>query len=219
MPAETGDTGGAGVPQCLSWSWEMDLGALIASLTGTGRPDAAPPDAAPAGAPASDAAGGAAGSQGGAAVSREDEEAAQRAIQDDLDALDDQDGGAGRIPVAALAGRVAERLAPGPDLAAWLASAPVAGLDDGGLAVVAGSWRRVAAWAQARELAAVAQIAARTAARDDNIGTGPDGRPVRVPVSAAAEVALELTMSQYGASAWTHLAVQLSWRLAATGRR
>ena len=36
MPAETGDTGGAGVPQCLSWSWEMDLGALIASLTGRG---------------------------------------------------------------------------------------------------------------------------------------------------------------------------------------
>jgi hypothetical protein len=140
----------------------------------------------------------------------------QQAIQDDLDALEEQDGGRGRIGVAALAGRVAERLAPGPDLTAWLASAPVSGLDDGDLAAVAGSWRRVASWAQARELAAVAQIAARAAARDENIGTGEDGRPVRVPVSAAAEVALELTMSQYGASAWTDLAVQLGWRLTAT---
>ncbi len=68
------------------------------------------------------------------------------------------------------------------------------------LAAVAGSWRRVASWAQARELAAVAQIASRAAARDKDIGTGPDGRPARVPASAAAEVALELTMSQYGAS-------------------
>src|SRR6266446_6274229 len=42
-------------------------------------------------------------------------------------------------------------------------------------------------------------------------------RPARIPVSAAAEVALELTMSQYGAAWWADLAVQLSWRLAATG--
>ena len=117
----------------------------------------------------------------------------------------------------ALAGRVAERLAPGPDLTAWLAAAPVAELDDRDLAAVAGSWRRVAAWAQARELAAVAQITSRAAARDEKIGTEADGRPVRVPASAAAEVALELTLSQYSACAWADLAVQLSWRLAATG--
>ena len=116
-----------------------------------------------------------------------------------------------------LAGRVAEKLAPGPDLAAWLSLAPAAGLDDAGLAAVAGAWRRLASWAQARELAAVAQIASRAAARDQDIGTGEDGRPARVPASAAAEVALELTMSRYGASWWAGLAVDLGWRLAATG--
>ncbi len=116
-----------------------------------------------------------------------------------------------------LAGRVAEKLAPGPDLAAWLSLAPAAGLDDAGLAAVAGAWRRLASWAQARELAAVAQIASRAAARDQDIGTGEDGRPERVPASAVAEVALELTMSRYGASWWAGLAVDLGWRLAATG--
>ena len=151
-----------------------------------------------------------------------EEEAAQEAILDDLAELDARaaaegraDGG--RVPLAAVAGRVAERLAPGPDLAAWLAAAPPAGLGDGDLAAVAGSWRRVASWAQARELAAVAQITSRAAARDENASTGPDGCPSVVTRSAAAQVALELTMSPYGASAWADLAVQLGWRLAGTG--
>ena len=151
-----------------------------------------------------------------------EEEAAQEAILDELAELDAraaaegrEDGG--RIPLAAVAGRVAERLAPGPDLAAWLAAAPPAALGDGDLAAVAGSWRRVASWAQARELAAVAQITSRAAARDEKASTGHDGRPSQVTPSAAAEVALELTLSQYGASAWADLAVELTWRLPGTG--
>jgi len=96
-----------------------------------------------------------------------------------------------------------------------MAEAP--NLDDAGLAAVAGSWRRVASWAQAQELAAVAQMASRAAARDKDIGTDADGRPARIPAAAAAEVALELTMSQFGAAWWSDLAVQLCWRLAATG--
>ncbi len=99
-------------------------------------------------------------------------------------AVDDVDdvtrhGGEG-LPAWVLTGRVAERLAPGPDLAAWLAMAPVARLAGGDLAVVAGSWRRMASWAQAQELAAVAQIASRSAARDADVGTGADGRPARI---------------------------------------
>ena len=121
------------------------------------------------------------------------------------------------MPAGVVAGRVAERLAPGPDLAAWLSLVPAAGLGDADLAVTAGAWRRLASWAQARELAAVAQIASRSAARDADIGTGQDGRPARVPASAAAEVAVELAMSRYGASCWAGLAVDLGWRLAATG--
>ncbi len=121
------------------------------------------------------------------------------------------------IPVGVLAGRVAEKLAPGPDLAAWLSLVSAAELGDADLAATAGAWRRMAAWAQAKELAAVAQIASRSAARDEDIGTGPDGRPARIPASAAAEVALELTMSRYGASWWAGLAVDLGWRLPGTG--
>ena len=122
-----------------------------------------------------------------------------------------------RVPARVLAGRVAERLAPGPDLAGWLSLVPAGELGDADLAATAGAWRRLASWAQARELAAVAQIASRTAARDPDIGAEADGRPVRVPASAAAEVALELSMSRYGAAGWADLAVDLGWRLAATG--
>jgi hypothetical protein len=229
MLADPGDDDGEGVPQGLSWSYEMDFGALIAAITGADPPDAglpaaSRPDAAPRStdpvdgvpvpvAPASTPA---------PAPGSAKEEAEQEAILDELAALDGEaaaegreDGG--RVPLAAVAGRVAERLAPGPDLAAWLATAPPAGLGDGDLAAVAGSWRRVASWAQAQELAAVAQITSRAAASDEKASISPDGRPSQVTPSAAAQVALELTMSQYGASAWTHLAVELTWRLPGTG--
>jgi Domain of unknown function (DUF222) len=209
MPADAGDTDGEGAPQGLSWSWELDLGALMDSIADAVLPGAVSSVAPSSGDPSS-------GAPSCGAPGSAEEEAAQEAILDELQALD-QSGGGKRIGMRALAGRVAERLAPGPDLAAWLAAAPATELDDGDLAAVAGSWRRVAAWAQARELAAVAQISSRAAARDKDIGTKPDGRPVRIPASAAAEVALELTLSQYSASAWADLAVQLTWRLAATG--
>ena len=179
----------------------------------------APPGPPPSGtAPAGDAPAGApviGASSDGSVVPGpvlEDEEAVQEQILDDLERY-----GGPRIPVAALAGRVAGHLAPGPDLAAWLAAAPVAELTGEDLAAAAGSWRRLGSWAQARELAAVAQIAARAAARDEQAGVDADGRPAQVPASAAAEVALELTMSPYSAAAWADLAVELTGRLAATG--
>ena len=225
MPADPADAGdaedvdGEGAPQGLSWSYELDFGALIAALAGVDPPGAADTDAANAANAADGDGGSGAGTPAPGSV---EEEAAQEAILDELAELDARaaaegrvDGG--RVPLSAVAGRVAERLAPGPDLAAWLATASPAGLDDGDLAAVAGSWRRVASWAQARELAAVAQMTSRAAARDEHAGINCDGRPSQVTASAAAEVALELTMSQYGASAWADLAVQLSWRLAATG--
>ena len=254
MPAESG---GEGLPQGLSWSWQLDFGALLAALNGaapagaslagrsgqapaglSGAPPSGPPPSgsAPAGSPGTascgtvpagdDPAGGPAnaadseragdggGTDGGVLPGPvlEDEEAAQEQILDDLERY-----GEPRVPVAALAGRVAEQLAPGPDLAAWLAAAPVTELTDEDLAAAAGSWRRLGSWAQANELAAVAQITARAAARNEQTGTGDDRRPFQVPASAAAEVALELTMSPYSAAAWADLAVELTWRLAATG--
>src|ERR1022692_3436282 len=47
MPADNGDAEGAGAPQGLSWSYEMDFGALIAAITGAGPPGADAPSAGP----------------------------------------------------------------------------------------------------------------------------------------------------------------------------
>src|SRR6266496_2492291 len=228
---------GAGAPQGLSWSWELDFEAL-ARCAGDGSPVGGVGAAAYGGSPdgssadgssvdggaadggssdggAADGAsseGGAAdgGSSGGGAASGgagvlADEEAAQQAV---LAAVEEYGGE--RIPAGALAGQIAEYLPPGPDLAAWLTITPATDLRDHDLAATAGSWPR------AQELAAVAQIVSRAAARDEDIETDADGRPARVPAAAAAEVSLELTMSQFAASWWSDLAVDLAWRLAAT---
>jgi Domain of unknown function (DUF222) len=112
---------------------------------------------------------------------------------------------------------IVDQLAPGPGLAAWLANADPAGFSDRDLPGVAAAWRRVASWAQARELATVASMASRAAARDPKAGTDADGRPARVTAGAASEVSLALTMSQFGASCWAQLGVTLRWRLPETG--
>ena len=69
------------------------------------------------------------------------------------------------------------------------------------------AFRRLAAWAQAGELAAVAEMASRTAARDDHVRVDPDGRPDQVTPAAASTVGLELVMSHPAAMAWTSLGV------------
>ena len=135
----------------------------------------------------------------------------------DQDAVLDAAAGGRRLAPEELAGRVAEYLPVGPGLAGWLGSAPATSLQDRTLAGMAASWRRLASWAQAGELAVIAQIASRAASCDDKIAVAADGRPAQVPADAASEVALALAMSQFGASGWTDLAVTLTWRLAATG--
>jgi hypothetical protein len=121
------------------------------------------------------------------------------------------------LPLTVVAGRVAESLPTGPDLAGWLATGEVAGLEDGALAGMAASYRRLASWAQAGELAVVAQLAARSAAADARVGVGAEGRPARLTGDACAQVSLALTMSQAAASWWSDLALTLTWRLQATG--
>src|SRR3984885_9089721 len=109
------------------------------------------------------------------------------------------DGGPARggqpMPAAEMAGRVVEDLAPGPELAQWLAAAQPADLNGFSLAGVASAARRLASWAQACELSAVAEMAARSAAGDDSVPLGPDGGPALAPDDAADEVALALCMS------------------------
>ena len=39
VPADMRDADGVGTPQGLSWSYQMDFGALIAAITGTDPPD------------------------------------------------------------------------------------------------------------------------------------------------------------------------------------
>jgi len=126
---------------------------------------------------------------------------------------DDEDG-EGRAVSPVLVG---EHLPAGPGLAAVLAQDPLAGASDWDLPGLAAGYRRLAAWAQARELSACAEIAARRAAANPKIGTCEDGRPASLPPEAAAEVGLELSMTQPGASAWTALACQLRWALPLTG--
>jgi len=130
------------------------------------------------------------------------------------------DGGPARggqpIPAAEMAGRVVEDLAPGPELAQWLAAAQPAELNGFSLAGVASAARRLVSWAQACELSAVAEMAARSAAGDDSVPLGPEGGPARAPDDAADEVALALCMSRFSAAWWITTAITLAWRLPST---
>jgi hypothetical protein len=232
----------SGASEGLSWSWHLDLETLLAALSepapwnrarsaasqrpepgadsGTDLTGPDPGQAGPISAAAEPAVAGlsAAGPLAGStawdsAVAPVDPVEAEFAEY--LDAVD-----AGRssvVPLSVAAGRVAEILPTSPDLAAWLACNPAGDLEDGALAGEAAGYRRLAAWAQAGELAVVAQMASRSAAADKYTETGEDGRPAKVPADAYGQVSLALTMSQAGAEWWTNLAVDLQWRLAATG--
>jgi Domain of unknown function (DUF222) len=211
----------------LSWCWDFDLAALLDAVSGpapwrraaAAASDAAPPasDAAPpasdAAPPASDAAppasDGATAASDGAA---DDPEAEAAAYQEAVAA-----GRVREVPLEWVAGRIAESLPTGPGLAGWLAQPRAAGLEDGALAGIAASFRRLASWAAAGELAAVAQIASRSAKTDRRAEVDEAGRPDRVTADAAGQVALALAMSHDGATSWADLGVMLTWRLPATG--
>jgi Domain of unknown function (DUF222) len=129
-------------------------------------------------------------------------------------------------------------MAPGPDLAGWLACGQASERDDAALVTSITAWRKVTSWAQAQELAAVAELARRrrvTGAVDaggqdcDRAADAGDRGPVadagrggHDPVAeleagfAPNEVALALTLTQGGAEYWMDLAVSLTSRLPAT---
>ena len=148
-------------------------------------------------------------------AARESDEAAGDPLGED--AVEATLSGAWRVlSPPEMAGLAADGLAPGPGLGYWMGCFRPAEMDDFSLPGAAAACRRLASWAQATELAVVAEVAARTAARDEKVPVGPDRRPARVPDEAAAEVALALRMSQFGATCWTDLAVTLAWRLTGT---
>ena len=117
------------------------------------------------------------------------------------------------LPVEGLAGHA--RLVPGPALAGWLSGASPADLDDAALVSSVSGWRKVTSWAQAQELAAVAELGRRR-------GVTCDVAPERAPaeelaaVFAPNEMALALTLTQCAADYWMSLAVSLAARLPGT---
>jgi hypothetical protein len=145
--------------------------------------------------------------------------------------------GRGRVlSVAALGGHAI--MAPGPDLAGWLACSQATERDDAALVTSITAWRKVTSWAQAQELAAVAELARRRRVAGAADAGGQDcdravdagdcgpvadaGRGDPDPVAeleagfAPNEVALALTLTQGGAEYWMDLAVSLTRRLPAT---
>ena len=145
--------------------------------------------------------------------------------------------GRGRVlSVAALGGHAI--MPPGPDLAGWLACSRASERDDAALVTSITAWRKVTSWAQAQELAAVAELARRRRVAGTVDAGGQDcdraadagdrdpvadiGRGDHDPVAeleagfAPNEVALALTLTQGSAEYWMDLAVSLTRRLPAT---
>ncbi len=152
----------------------------------------------------------------------EDQEAGTGEDQEAVQAGDWEDDArrARPLPARQLAALGAEHMTPGPAQAGWLgvaAGAPDVLGEDALVGVVVAA-RRLTAWAQAAELAAVARIAGCAAAADPKIGVAGDGRPGRLCQDAVSQVSLALMLSDYSAGAWADLAVTLRWRLPATGK-
>src|ERR1700733_3959323 len=119
-------------------------------------------------------------------------------------------------PPAELTDEGAEARPAGPGLAGFLSGQDPATASSRDLIGMAEGFRRVASWAQAGELAMIAQVAVRSAAAGPRAGLAEDGRPALLTEDATAQVSLGLTLSHTGAEAWTGLAVTLRWRLPST---
>ena len=112
-----------------------------------------------------------------------------------------------------LAGHV--RTLPGAALAAWLDQGRPGQMDESGLVNSITGWRKITSWAQAQELAAVAELGRRRGVMDD---PELDRDPTRELAAEFApnEVAMALTLTQCAAEWWMGLAVSLSRRLPGT---
>jgi hypothetical protein len=203
----------------ISWCWGFDFDALLDAVTGPApwlraAQDGLDSDTETARATAAESADPEAASSADPEAEGSDLDVLLEAEQEAY--LEAVAAGAPKLALEMVAGRVAENLPVGPGLAGWLALARAQDLEDGALAGVAASFRRLGSWAAAGELAAVAQIASRSARTDRRASVDLAGRPDRVTTDAAGQVALALAMSHDGATAWADLGVTLEWRLRAT---
>jgi len=110
-------------------------------------------------------------------------------------------------------GGALDGLAPGVSLAGFADEAyrRLADVDDDALIGVLRGWRRLAAWAQARELATITELARRRPA--GGAPPAPPGElPARMSEFVADEVALALTLTSRAADAQLGLALDLAGR-------
>ena len=206
------------LPGGMRWTWELDLDTVLQAASGAAPWLRTPADPDPAEPDADDTAAAESGPTDPAATGEADEAPDPDPEADEAEYQEAVAAGRVRtIPMELIAGRIAETLPTGPGLAAWLGQASAAELEDGALAGIAASFHRMAAWAAAGELAAVAQIASRSAKSDRHAEVDADGRPGHVTSDAAGQVALALAMSRDGATSWTDLGIVLTWRLPGTG--
>ncbi len=117
------------------------------------------------------------------------------------------------MPSSEMAGHV--RMPPGSALAAWLGQAEPGRLDEAGLINSITGWRKLTSWAQAHELAAVAELGRRRGVMDDPELDRDPARELSAEF-APNEVAMALTLTQYAAEWWMSLAVSISRRLPGT---
>ncbi|MGH3156579.1 MAG: DUF222 domain-containing protein, partial [Streptosporangiaceae bacterium] len=125
------------------------------------------------------------------------------------------EGVAGRRVVAGgfAEGEVLDEAPAGIALAAFAddAYAELTGVDDDALIGLLRGWRRVTSWAQARELAVVAELARRRPA--DGYPSPPPGQlPVRLDEYVAEEIAPALTLTSRAAGAHLDVALALAGR-------
>jgi Domain of unknown function (DUF222) len=113
-------------------------------------------------------------------------------------------------------------LRPGSMLAGLLEDCVPDRMEDGALAESLPAWRRIASWAAAGELAAIAELSRRRVPqlwdhRDEpDEAVGISAEAVMVSREAIEEVALALTLTHWAADVQAHLAVSLTRRLPAT---
>ncbi|GAA0563385.1 HNH endonuclease signature motif containing protein [Actinomadura livida] len=107
---------------------------------------------------------------------------------------------------------------PGPQLAICLSGEQehLADLDDDELLQVAAAARRQTSWAQARELAAIAELTRRRTAAADDAGDS-DYRTLSAHEAVTEEIAAALTVTGNTAATLVHLAERLTGPLASTG--
>jgi hypothetical protein len=119
---------------------------------------------------------------------------------------------------AVVAAAAVEHMPPGAGQAGWLevAAAGAGRLGEDALTGVALAARAQAAHAQAIELAAAGNLAARAAAAGPRIGLGAGGRPARISRDAVGQIEMAFKLTHYGAQDRAELAVAPVWRLPAT---